>query len=226
MPHSKRFINLKKLIDSKKAYPLEEALELVKKTATTKFDSGVEVHIRLGIDPKKGDQQVRGSVILPHGTGKTKKIAAFVSDNQQAEAKEAGADIIGNEEYIATIKKSGKCDFDIAIATPEMMKKLAPIAKILGPKGLMPSPKDGTVTPDIKKVIAELKKGKTIFKNDDSANLHILIGKISFSREKLKENFETLLGIIKRAKPAGAKGIYIKNISLTSSMGPGIKVAV
>lgn len=226
MKHSKRFNELKKLINPKKTYLPEEALELVKKTATVKFDSGIEVHIRLGIDPKKGDQQVRGSVVLPNGTGKTKKIAAFVSADKVKEAKTAGADIIGDEEFIAKIKQTGKCDFDVAIATPDMMKKLALIAKILGPKGLMPSPKDGTVTEDIKGAIEDLKKGKASFKNDDSGNLHILIGKTSFDGKKLAENFETLLEAVKKAKPAGSKGVYIKNISLASSMGPSVKVAL
>src|SRR3990172_4873110 len=167
MPRSKRYKELKASFDNKKSYSTEEAVDLVLKTSTTKFDGSVEVHFRLGIDPKKGDQMVRGTVALPHGTGKTKKVAAFVPANKEAEAKEAGAELVGGEELIAEIAKTGKIDFDIAVATPDMMPKLAKVAKILGPKGLMPSPKNETVTPNIKKAIDELRGGKVAFKNDD-----------------------------------------------------------
>lgn len=221
---NKRISELKKQIDPKKNYPLEEAVKLVKKTSNVKFDSGVEIHLRLGIDPKKGDQQIRGTVTLPHGTGKTKKIAAFT--NNEKKGKEAGADIAGGKELIEKIKKTEKTDFDIAVAEPEMMKELAPIAKILGTRGLMPSPKNETVAKDIKKTVEELKKGKVTFKNDDAANIHQLVGKVSFDDKKLIENIKTFLEEIKKSKPSSAKGTYIKNAVLTSSMGPGIKIEV
>ncbi|MDD5043483.1 MAG: 50S ribosomal protein L1 [Patescibacteria group bacterium] len=226
MSRSKRYQEVKGQIDSKKTYSIEEALELVKKTSNVKFDASVELHIRLGIDPKKGEQQVRGSIALPHGTGKTQKIAAFVDGDKIKEAKEAGADIVADDEYIAELKKTEKIDFEIAIATPPMMKKLAAVAKILGPKGLMPSPKDGTVTADIGKTIGELKKGKVSFKNDDTGNVHLLVGKISFDTKNLIENCKTAMEAIQKAKPATSKGIYIRNAVLTSTMGPAIKLTV
>lgn len=211
--------------DRLKAYPIEEAIELTKKLSKTKFDASVEVHFRLGIDPKKGDQQIRTAVSLPHGTGKTIKIAAFVSADKEKAVKAAGADIVGGDELIAEIKKTEKTDFAVAVAEPAMMKNLAQIAKILGTRGLMPSPKNETVTPDPAKAVAELKKGKVSFKNDDTGNIHTVIGKISFDTAKLLENFSTILETIKKAKPAKSKGVYIKNVSITSAMGPGIKVS-
>ncbi len=224
--HSKKFTQLIKLVDKKKIYPLKEAVELVKKTSKVKFDATVELHARLGIDPGKGDQQVRGNVTLPHSTGKSKKIAAFVSADKEKDAKEAGADLIGGEELIAQIVSSGKADFDVAVATPDMMPKLAKAAKILGPKGLMPSPKNETVTANVSRAIAELKKGKTTFKNDDTGNLHLAIGKASMSVEQLVENISAFLDVLKRSKPASSKGVFLRNVTLTSSMGPGIKIAV
>lgn len=224
MKHSKRFAEIAKKVDKEKVYPIEEAIKLAKETSTTKFDSSVEVHIRLGIDPRKSDQLVRGAVVLPHGIGKTVKIAAFVAPEKEKEAKDAGADVVGGEEMIADIKKSGKIDFDIAIATPDMMPKLAVIAQTLGPRGLMPSPKNETITTNIEKTVSELKKGKVSFKNDDTANLHQIIGKTSFDEAKLLENYQTLLDTIKKAKPSSAKGTYLKGITLSTTMGPGIKV--
>jgi len=226
MKKSKRFKEIEKQINPTKSYPVDEAVDLVKKTSTIKFDASVELHIRSGIDAKKSDQQIRGSVILPHGTGKKQIIAAFVEDDKIKEAQKTGADIIGDEEIIAKIKQTGKVNFGIAIATPGMMKKLASAAKILGPKGLMPSPKDGTVTPNVGKAIEELKKGKISFKNDDAGNLHIMIGKVSFDNNKLKENLEAVMEAVNKAKPSGIKGTYIKNAVLTSSMGPGIKLSI
>jgi len=223
---SKRMQALKQLVDKNKVYPIAEAIELVKKTSNTKFDASVEVHFRLGIDVQKSDQQIRSTVILPHGTGKTKKIAAFVTANEEKTAKEAGADFIYGEEDIKKLKDSGKFDFDIAIATPEMMPKLAPAAKVLGPKGLMPNPKTGTVGTDVKKMIDELKKGKVTFKNDETANLHQIIGKVSFDNKKLVENYETLIEALKKVKPTSSKGLFLQSAYLCSSMGPSIKVEI
>ncbi|MFA5886965.1 MAG: 50S ribosomal protein L1 [Patescibacteria group bacterium] len=212
------------IYDRTKAYSPEEALEITKKITKTKFDASLEVHFRLGINTKKGDQQVRGSVSLPHGTGKTIKVAAFVSPENEAAVKAAGADFVGGEELIAEIKKTEKTDFQVAIAEPALMKNLAMIAKILGTRGLMPSPKNDTVTTNPVKTVEELKKGKISFKNDDTANVHAVIGKISFDTKKLLENYQTLLDIVKKSKPAASKGTYIKNISFSSSMSAGVKV--
>jgi len=219
-------VAMRQLVDKSKAYSLNEALELAKKTSTVKFDASVEVHIRLGIDPRKGDQQIRGAVSLPHGSGKTVKVAAFVSPDNEAAVKAAGADIVGGEDLIAEIRRTEKTDFQVAVAEPAMMKNLAVIAKVLGTRGLMPSPKNETVTTDPAKAVAELKKGKVSFKNDDTANIHVAIGKVSFSVEDLAENFQALLEVIKKSKPATAKGTYIKGITICSTMGPGIKVAL
>jgi len=211
------------LIDPKKTYAAEEAMDLAKKTSTTKFDGTVEVHLRLGIDPKKSDQQVRGTVVLPHGSGKTRKVIAFVSADKEKEAKEAGADVIGTEEMIAEIVKTGKIDFDIAVATPDMMPKMAKVAKILGPKGLMPNPKSDTVGTNVTKMVSELKKGKLAFKADDFGIVHTIIGKVSFDAKSLVENYETLLEAIRKAKPSSSKGVYLKNVTVATTMGPAIR---
>lgn len=213
-------------LEKDKKYTALEALELTKKLSKTKFDASVEVHIRLGIDPKKGDQQVRSAIALPHGTGKQIKVAAFVSPENQKAAKDAGADLVGGDELIQEIKKSEKTEFDVAIAEPAMMKSLSQIAKTLGTRGLMPSPKNETVTQNPAQAVEELKKGKVGFKNDKTGNLHIMIGKVSFSTEALAENFQTLIDAVKKAKPSGAKGTYLKNVSISSTMGPGIKVSI
>lgn len=212
--------------DKNKAYGIAEAIELTKKLSKVNFDASVEIHFRLGIDVKKGEQQVRVAVPLPHGTGKTIKIAAFVSAAKEKEVREAGADFVGSEDLIAEIKKTEKTDFQVAVAEPAMMKNLGQIAKILGTRGLMPSPKNDTVSPDPAKAVRELKKGKISVKNDDTGNVHVAIGKVSFPAEKLMENFQTLLEAIRKAKPSSAKGVYMKNIVVCSTMGPGIKVAV
>lgn len=212
--------------DKMKAYDIKEAVEIVKKTNKAKFDASLEVHIRLGIDPKKGDQQIRGAVSLPHGTGKSVKVAAFVSPAKEKEVKDAGADYVGGDELINEIKKTEKTDFQVAVAEPDMMKNLAQIAKILGTRGLMPSPKNDTVTPNPAKAVSELKKGKISFKNDDTSNVHAVFGKISFDSAKLVENFNTLLEVIRKSKPSSSKGIFLKGVSISSSMGPGVKVSV
>lgn len=203
---------------------LDEAIKLVKENARARFDESIELHIKLGIDPKKSEQLVRGTVVLPHGTGRSKKIAAFVTQAKSKEAKEAGAYLVGGEDLITKIKQTKKCDFDIAVAEPAMMKDLAQIARILGPKGLMPTPKNETVTTDIKKTIEQLKKGKITFKNDDTGNIHQIVGKISWSETKLKENLEKFLKVVKETKPSGVKGLFMKNIVLVSTMGKAIRV--
>jgi len=213
-------------IDKNKVYSIEEAIKLIKETSGVKFDAAVEIHASLGIDTKKTEQQIRSTVVLPHGTGKSKKVAAFVSPEKEAEAKEAGADLICGEEEIKKIKDTGKINFDVAVTTPDMMPKLASVAKILGPKGLMPNPKTETVGPNVKQMISELKKGKVTFKNDDTGNVHQIIGRISFSDEKLHENLTVFLETLKKAKPSGSKGTYIKNLVLCSTMGPAIKINI
>lgn len=223
---SKRMDTVNAKVDKDKIYTLAEAIKLVKETSTVKFDASVEVHAKLGIDIKKSDQQIRATVSLPHGTGKSKKIAAFVGPNDEKAAKEAGADLVYGEEDIKKIKDTGKIDFEIAVCTVEMMPKMALAAKILGPKGLMPNPKTDTVGPDIKKLITELKKGKAAFKNDDTGNVHQSIGKVSFDEQKLTENFQAFLEALNKVKPKSAKGTYIQNLSLCSSMGPAIKVQI
>ncbi len=223
---SKRMSDLETLVDKTKVYTVDEAIALVKKTSTVKFDASIEAHVRLGINPKKSDQQIRSTVILPHGTGKTKTVAAFVGANDEKTAEQAGADFIYGEEEIKKIKDTGKVEFDIAIATPEMMPKIAVAAKVLGPKGLMPNPKTGTVDTDVKKMIEEIKKGKASFKNDDTGIIHQSIGKVSFDDAKIKENLGAFIETLKKLKPTTIKGTYIKSLFLASSMGPGIRVEV
>lgn len=209
---------------AKKNYSPEEAIALLKQLKKARFDESVELHVRLGVDPKQGEQQVRGIVSLPHGVGKSKRIAVFAEGEKELEAKQAGADIIGSKELIDKIRQTGAADFDIAIATPEMMKDLAGIAKILGPKGLMPSPKNETVTPNIGRTVTEIKKGKIAFKNDDTGNVHQIIGKLSFADQQIMENFNSFIEALKRAKPAASKGIYIRSATLTTTMGPGVLI--
>jgi len=224
MKKSKRMMMAKSKVEKSKLYSLDEALVLIKETAKAKFDESLEVHIRLGTDPKKGEQQVRATVVLPHGTGKSKKIAVFTENEK--EAKEAGADIVGGKELINKIKTTGVIDFEIAVATPEMMKELAIVAKILGPKGLMPSPKNETVTNNIKKAVSDLKGGKIVFKTDENSNVHQLLGKVSWPEATLKENYETFMEALKKAKPSGIKGVYLKQVVLCSTMGPGVKISI
>lgn len=213
-------------VDKSKVYSWDDAIALIKSgSSVRKFNESVEVHAHLGIDPKKGEQQVRSTATLPHGTGKTKSVAAFVNADKEKEAKDAGADFVYGEEDIKRIKETEKIEFDIAVTTPDMMSKLAAIAKILGPKGLMPSPKTETVGPNVKKMVEELKKGKITFKNDDTSNIHQSIGKLSFSEAQLKENLAAFMEVLKKAKPGSMKGSYIKNLVLCSTMGPAIKIA-
>lgn len=224
MKKSKRMTEAESKVDKNKFYSLDEALTLIKEISKTKFDESIEAHVRVGIDPAKGEQQIRVNVVLPHGAGKVKKVAVF-TDNE-AEAKESGADIYGGKELIEKIKNTGVLDFDIAVASPEIMRDMASIAKILGPKGLMPSPKNETVSKNIKKSVEELKKGKITFKNDETANIHQFIGKVSWDLVKLTENYNTFMEALKKAKPSGIKGAYITQIVLCSSMGPGVKISV
>ncbi len=225
MKRSKRYKATKEGLDEKKVYTLEEAIAEVKKDPV-KFDAGVEAHLHLGIDIEKSDQVVRSTVVLPHGTGKTKKVIAFVSEDKVAEAKEAGADIIGDDAVIAEIKATGKCDFDVAVATPDMMKKLGPIAKTMGQQGLMPNPKTETVGTDIKKMVTELKGGKVAFRSDAGGNVHMLVGRVSHEEKKLSQNIQTMIEAVRKAKPAEAKGEYIVSLTLSSSMGPGVPFTV
>ena len=213
-------------IDPAKAYSLTEALGLVKETSKVKFDATIEVHVVLNVDPKKTDQLVRSTVTLPHGTGKTVRVAAFVADNEVAKAKAAGADLAGSDDLIEQIKTTSKCDFDVAVATPDMMKKLAVIARVLGQKGLMPNPKTGTIAPDVTKLIAELKAGKVTFKREASGVIHAAIGKVSFPTEQVAANIETLIDAVRKAKPVSIKGALIKSVYVASSMGPSVKVSL
>ncbi len=224
MKHGKKYRHIAEKIEKDKKYSIEEVVKLVKESKIAKFDESVEVHMKLNIDPRKGEEQMRGTIVLPHGTGKTKKVAVITSKKEK-EAKEAGADVVGGEEMIEKIKNN-KLQFDILVATPEMMPKLAPIAKILGPRGLMPSPKTETVTEKIKETVESLKKGKISYKNDDSANIHQVVGKLSFDDAKLQENIKTFIDAVTKAKPAAVKGKFIIGISICSTMGPGIKLTI
>jgi large subunit ribosomal protein L1 len=217
----KRLIEAAKLIDKTKTYVLAEALDLLKQTAKAKFDESVELHIRLGIDPKQSNQIVRGTVSLPHGIGRTRKVAVIAKGEKQKEAQDAGADIIGSDDLIENISK-GALDFDILVATPDVMKDLSKVAKVLGPKGLMPNPKAGTVTFDIADTVKELKKGRIEYKNDSFGIVHAIVGKVSFDKENLSDNIKSLIETILKAKPSTSKGQYIKSISISSTMGPGI----
>lgn len=222
---SKRYLTNKSKIEAGKMYSIEEAISLIKLNPT-KYDQGVEIHVKLGIDPKKSDQLIRGVLNLPHGTGKTKRVIAFVGPENEQIARDAGADIIGDDNEIAKIKQTSKISFDVAIATPAMMKKITPIAKILGQKGLMPNPKTDTIGTDIKKMITSVKAGKIAYKNDDTGNVHALVGRIKFEDDKIKENVEAFINSIKKAKPATSKGVYLKNVVICTSMGPSVRLNI
>ncbi len=223
MKHGKKYRAAAEKIDKNTVYSLEEAVKLMKENKVAKFDETVEVHIKTNVDPKKGDQQIRSTVSLPHGTGKTKRVAVITS-TQAAEAKKAGADIMGGEEMIDKFAK--EINFDVLVATPEMMPKLAKVAKILGPKGLMPNPKTETVTTKVVETVEALKKGRAAFKNDDSANIHQAVGKLSFEDVKLIENIKSFVEAVEKSKPAAFKGRLIANISVCSTMGKGMKVKI
>ena len=221
---SKKYTEALSKVEKGKLYSLEEAVKLVKETSTSKFDGTVEIAIRLNLDTKKNDQQLRGVIVLPHGTGKTKKVLVLAKGDAAKAAQEAGADYVGDVDMITKIEKENWFDFDVIIATPEMMPMLGKLGKVLGPKGLMPNPKTGTVTMDTKKAVEDVKKGRVEYRTDSYANVHALVGKVSFEDEKLVDNIKAFVDVIIKSKPQAAKGIYIKNISIASTMGPGIKV--
>ena len=223
MSKGKKYSDSLKLIDRTKQYDPEEAIELVKQTAKAKFDETIEISVRLGVDPRHADQQVRGAVVLPHGTGKTVRVLAFVKENRIEEAKAAGADIIADDEIIKKIQ-GGWFEFDACVATPDMMGVVGRLGRILGPKGLMPNPKSGSVSPDVTRMISDIKAGKVEYRVDKTAIIHCPVGKASFDAVKLTENLRTLMEAIIKAKPAAAKGAYIKSAVLSSTMGPGIKL--
>ena len=220
---TKKYAEAIQLIDRTKAYSVTEAIELAKKTSFTKFDATVEVAFRLGVDPKKADQQIRGAVVLPNGTGKTQRVLVFAKGEKLKEAEAAGADYVGDTDYINKIQQ-GWFDFDVIVATPDMMGEVGKLGRVLGPKGLMPNPKTGTVTFDVEKAINEIKAGKVEYRVDKAGNIHVPIGKVSFEDSKLVENFATIFETLQKAKPAAAKGTYMKNVAVTTTMGPGIKV--
>ncbi len=223
MKRGKRYIEAAKLVDSQKTYEPAEALDLVIKTATAKFDETVEIHLRMGVDSRRADQQIRGTVILPHGTGKEMRVLVFAKGPAADQAKEAGADYVGAEDLAEKIQKEGWLDFDVAIATPDMMGIVGRLGRILGPRGLMPNPKSGTVTPDVAQAVSEAKAGRIEYRLERQNIIHCPIGKVSFGTEKLLDNFDALLDAVIRAKPAAAKGQYIRRCTLASTMGPGVR---
>lgn len=224
MKHGKKYVDGAKLIERSRLYDTQEALDLCVKTGTAKFDETVEVHVKLGVDGRHADQQVRGAIVLPHGTGKTVRVLAICKPEKEDEARAAGAEFVGGNDMIQKIQSEGWMDFDVLITTPDMMGMVGRLGKILGPRGLMPNPKAGTVAPDIARAITEAKAGKIEYRLDKTNIIHCPIGKISFGTEKLTENFNTLLEAINKAKPAAAKGQYIKSCVLASTMGPGIRI--
>lgn len=225
MKRGKKYLEAAKLIDRTVQYEPEEAIDLVKKTAVAKFDETIEAHIRLGVDGRHADQQVRGAVVLPHGTGKTVRVLVFAKGDKLAEAEAAGADFVGGEELIPRIQNEGWFDFDVVVATPDMMGVVGRLGRVLGPKGLMPNPKAGTVTMDVTKAVNDIKAGKIEYRLDKANIIHVPVGKASFTAEQLGDNFNTLMDAIIKAKPSSAKGQYMKSVTITSTMGPGVKVS-
>lgn len=224
MKKGKNYLEKKKLVDNTTTYDVNEAIDLVQKTSYAKFDETVECHIKLGVDSRHADQQVRGAVVLPHGTGKKVRVLVFAKGPKAEEAEAAGADYVGAEELVPKIQNENWFEFDVTVATPDMMAVVGRLGKVLGPKGLMPNPKAGTVTMDVAKAVNEIKAGKIEYRLDKTNIIHVPIGKVSFGSEKLEENFKTLIGAVIKAKPSAAKGQYLKSITITSTMGPGIKI--
>ena len=224
MKQGKRFVEAQKLVEKNKLYSIKEALETIEKMPKAKFDETVELHVKLGVDSKHADQQVRGTTVLPHGTGKTLKVLVFAKGPKAEEAEKAGADFVGAEELIPKIEKENWFDYDVIVATPDMMGVVGRLGKVLGPKGLMPNPKSGTVTMDVTKAIEDIKSGKVEYRLDKTNIIHLGFGKVSFGAKKLQENYETIMEAIIKAKPAAAKGQYIKSIAVTTTMGPGISI--
>ena len=224
MKKSKRYEECAKLVDSNKEYEIKEALELIEKMPKTKFDQTVELHVKLGVDSKHADQQVRGTVVLPNGTGKTQRVLVFAKGPKAEEATKAGADFVGAEELIPKIQNDNWFDYDVIVATPDMMGVVGRLGKVLGPKGLMPNPKSGTVTMDVTKAINEIKSGKVEYRLDKTNIIHLGFGKVSFGAEKLAENYDAIMGAIIKAKPAAAKGQYIRSVSVSTTMGPGLYI--
>ena len=224
MKKGKRYQEAAKLVDAAKAYEAKEALEVIEKMPKTKFDETVELHVKLGVDSKHADQQVRGTVVLPNGTGKTQKVLVFAKGDKAKEAEEAGADFVGAEELVPKIEKENWFDYDVIVATPDMMGVIGRLGKVLGPKGLMPNPKSGTVTMDVKKAITEIKSGKVEYRLDKTNIIHLGFGKVSFGADKLLENYNCIIDAIIKAKPAAAKGQYIKSVSISTTMGPGLYI--
>ena len=224
MKKGKRYVEAAKLVDTTKLYESKEALDLIEKMPKAKFDETVELHVKLGVDSKHADQQVRGTVVLPHGTGKSLKVLVFAKGDKAKEAEAAGADFVGAEELVPKIEKENWFDYDVIVATPDMMGVIGRLGKVLGPKGLMPNPKSGTVTMDVTKAVSEIKSGKVEYRLDKTNIIHLGIGKVSFGAEKLQENYQTIIDAIIKAKPAAAKGQYIKSVALTTTMGPSIYI--
>jgi len=224
MKKGKRYVEAAKLVDSAKLYESKEALEVIEKMPKAKFDETVELHVKLGVDSKHADQQVRGTVVLPHGTGKSLKVLVFAKGDKAKEAEAAGADYVGAEELVPKIEKENWFDYDVIVATPDMMGVIGRLGKVLGPKGLMPNPKSGTVTMDVTKAVSEIKSGKVEYRLDKTNIIHLGIGKVSFGAEKLQENYQTIIDAIIKAKPAAAKGQYIKSVALTTTMGPSLYI--
>ncbi|MDE5780379.1 MAG: 50S ribosomal protein L1 [Lachnospiraceae bacterium] len=226
MKHGKKYLEAAKAVDRAAQYEVSEAVSLVKKTATAKFDETIEAHIRTGCDGRHADQQIRGAVVLPHGTGKKVRVLVFAKGDKVAEAEEAGAEFVGGEELIPKIQNENWFEFDVVVATPDMMGVVGRLGRVLGPKGLMPNPKAGTVTMDVKKAVADIKAGKIEYRLDKTNIIHVPIGKASFSEEQLADNFQTLIDAINKVKPSTLKGQYLKSVTLTSTMGPGVKLNV
>ena len=226
MKKGKKYLEALNKVDKSKLYTLDEAVKLVKETSVSKFDSSVEIAVRLNLDTRKSDQQLRGAIVLPSGTGKEKKVLVIAKGDNVKLAREAGADFVGDTDMLEKIEKENWLDFDVMIATPDMMPLLGKLGKVLGPKGLMPNPKTGTVTTDVKKAVNDVKKGRVEYKTDSYGNVHALVGKVSFTEDQLKENIKAFMNIIIKSKPSVVKGVYVKNISLSTTMGPGIKLDV